>query len=38
MPLRLNAAGKPVKIDSCYAYARDRTLVKKLWPEHYTGP
>ena len=35
---RVNAAGKPVKIDSCYAYAQDRTLVKKLWPEHYTGP
>lgn len=28
---------KPVKIDSCWAYGAQRDLVKKLWPEYYTG-
>lgn len=27
--------GKPVKIDSCYAYGASRDLVKRLWPEHH---
>ena len=35
-PDRLNAAGVPVKINSCYAYAQHRPLVRKLWPEHYS--
>lgn len=26
--------GTPVKIDSCHAYSRSRSLVKKLWPDH----
>ena len=35
---KLNAADRPVKIDSCYAYASGRALVKKVWRAHYTGP
>lgn len=27
--------GKPVKIDSCYAYGASRDLVKRLWPEYH---
>jgi hypothetical protein len=27
--------GVPVKLDSCYAYGRQRSVVKMLWPEHY---
>jgi hypothetical protein len=27
--------GKPSKIDSCYAYAATREIVKEHWPEHY---
>ncbi|MBN3785427.1 DUF2889 domain-containing protein [Burkholderia sp. Ac-20353] len=27
--------GRPVKIDSCYAYGASRDLVKTLWPEHH---
>ena len=34
----LDATGRPVKIDSCYAYSSDRALVRKVWPAHYTGP
>lgn len=33
----LNAQGRPVKIDSCYAYAAHREAVHEKWPEHYTG-
>ena len=29
---------KPGKIDSCWAYAADRAIVKRFWPEYYTGP
>jgi len=32
---KLNAKGVPVKIDSCYAYGRQREAVKRLWPQHY---
>lgn len=28
----------PPMIDSCYAYASDREVVKTRWPQHYTGP
>lgn len=31
----LNSKGRPVKIDSCYAYARSRELVQHRWPEFY---
>jgi hypothetical protein len=30
--------GKPVKIDSCYAYSTDRDVVRRKWPQYYTGP
>ena len=30
--------GKPVKIDSCFAYAGHRDVVKRKWPIFYTGP
>ena len=26
------------KIDSCYAYGRERSVVKMLWPDHYRPP
>jgi hypothetical protein len=29
---------RPGKIDSCWAYAAERAIVKRFWPEHYTGP
>jgi hypothetical protein len=36
-PDKLDAKGKPVRIDSCYAYASDRGLARVRWPAHYTG-
>lgn len=36
-PDRLDAAGRPLKIDSCTAYAADRGVVARRWPGHYTG-
>jgi hypothetical protein len=36
-PAVLDRSGRPVKIDSCYAYASHTPVVKVLWPEHYTG-
>jgi len=36
-PEVVNAQGRPVKVDSCYAYASHRQLVRRRWPEHYTG-
>ncbi len=35
-PDRLDAKGRPVKIDSCYGYAANRDVVRQRWPEHYT--
>lgn len=32
----VDAAGKPVKIDSCYAYGAGRELVEQRWPEFFT--
>jgi hypothetical protein len=32
-----DASAKPGKVDSCYAYASDRELVRRRWPIHYTG-
>jgi hypothetical protein len=29
--------GKPVMIDSCHAFAGDGPVVKRQWPEFYTG-
>lgn len=31
----VDAQGVPLKIDSCYAYGRQREVVKMLWPEHH---
>jgi hypothetical protein len=33
----LDRHGKPVKIDSCYAYGSGRDVVQKRWPDFYTG-
>lgn len=33
----LDAGGKPVKVDSCYAYASGRGVVMHRWPAFYTG-
>jgi hypothetical protein len=33
----LDRSGRPVKIDSCYAYASERDLVKRRWPQFHTG-
>jgi hypothetical protein len=29
--------GRPVKIDSCYAYASHREVVKRRWPAFHAG-
>lgn len=34
----LDANGRPLKIDSCHAYASSRELVRVRWPAHYDGP
>ncbi|MCZ4313939.1 DUF2889 domain-containing protein [Comamonadaceae bacterium G21597-S1] len=34
----VNAKGEPVRIDSCYAYGRERAIVQRLWPAHYRPP
>jgi len=34
-PDTLDANGRPVKIDSCYAYAADGELVRQRWPDFY---
>ena len=28
----------PGKLDSCYAYSRERAVIKLHWPEHYRAP
>ena len=35
---KLDATGRPVKIDSCYAYGAERELVRWRWPEYYRPP
>lgn len=37
-PAAVRADGKPVKVDSCYAYAAERGVVMHMWPAFYTGP
>lgn len=37
-PATLDAHGKPVKIDTCYAWGAGQDLVRVRWPQHYTGP
>jgi len=34
-PERLDSTGRPVKIDSCYAYGAERELVQYQWPEFH---
>lgn len=34
-PEPLDATGRPVKIDSCYAYAAEREVVRMHWPEFH---
>lgn len=34
-PERLDATGRPMKIDSCYAYGAQRQLVLQHWPEFH---
>lgn len=34
---RVDATGKPLKIDSCYAYGQERELVRVHWPQFYRG-
>jgi len=34
-PERLDANGRPLKIDSCYAYAADGELVRVHWPQFH---
>jgi hypothetical protein len=31
----LDANGKPANLNSCYAYAEHRDVVKRMWPEHF---
>jgi hypothetical protein len=31
-PEQLDSAGRPVKIDSCYAYGAEREIVRRRWP------
>lgn len=38
-PDTLDASGRPMKIDSCHAYAADGDLVRQRWPNFYRpGP
>ena len=34
----LDPAGRPTKIDSCYAYGSQREVVLRRWPAFYDGP
>ena len=35
-PAKRDANGRPEKIDSCWSYASDRSIVAIRWPEHAT--
>lgn len=37
LPIAADVTGKPKKIDSCYAYASDRDVVRRRWPRYYDG-
>jgi hypothetical protein len=32
-----NAGGRPALIDSCHAFASDGPIVRRQWPDFYTG-
>ena len=34
----LDREGRPIKIDSCYAYGSQRAVVLRRWPAFYDGP
>lgn len=34
----LDATGRPVRIDSCYAYASDSDMVRRRWPAFHRPP
>jgi hypothetical protein len=34
-PVRIDAAGRPTKIDSCHAYSRRGELVRSRWPDFH---
>lgn len=34
-PLRLDATGRPVKINSCFAYGDTGPMVQRLWPQFH---
>ena len=34
-PEPVDATGRPLKIDSCYAYAAERELVRMRWPQYH---
>ena len=36
-PDTLDSLGRPLKIDSCYAFAASREVVRRRWPALYTG-
>lgn len=36
-PSPVDGNGRPRKIDSCYAYASDREIVRVRWPAYYDG-
>jgi len=35
LPAPVDAAGRPLKIDSCYAYGAERELVRMHWPQFH---
>ena len=35
---KVDITGRPIKIDSCYAYGAQRELVRRRWPEFYRPP
>jgi len=37
-PPALDARGVPLKIDSCYAFARHRAIVQRRWPQFHVAP
>lgn len=37
-PDPVDANGRPLKVDSCYAYASHTQVIQQMWPQHYTGP
>jgi hypothetical protein len=37
-PTKVDAGGRPVKLDSCYAYSTEREIVMKRWPAFHRPP